>query len=103
MKDSRKHLHHTDIYSRSLSALPVKRGEAAARSSVAVARASRAAGGWLRRRWSGGGLRRRRRRGSAQAGLHLLSLLWLNPRETSPFISNEKVMSRVSSPWTSCT
>ncbi|KAF2610219.1 hypothetical protein F2Q70_00010949 [Brassica cretica] len=26
MKDSRKHLHHTDIYSRSLSALPVKRG-----------------------------------------------------------------------------
>uniref|UniRef100_A0A0D3B6Z1 BZIP domain-containing protein n=1 Tax=Brassica oleracea var. oleracea TaxID=109376 RepID=A0A0D3B6Z1_BRAOL len=26
MKDSRKHLHHTDIYSRSLSAIPVKRG-----------------------------------------------------------------------------
>ncbi|KAF3602869.1 hypothetical protein F2Q69_00036355 [Brassica cretica] len=62
--------------------------EAAARSSVAAARASRAAGGWLRRRWSSGGLRRRRRRGSAQAGLRLLSLLWLNLRETSPFISN---------------
>ena len=27
MKDSRKHLHHTDIYSRSLSAIPVKRGD----------------------------------------------------------------------------
>ncbi|KAF3556403.1 hypothetical protein F2Q69_00011146 [Brassica cretica] len=40
--------------------------EAAARGSVAAARASRVAGGWLRRR---------RRRGSARAGLRLLSLL----------------------------
>ena len=75
--------------------------EATARGSVAAARASRAAGGWLRRRWSGGGLRRRR--GSARAGLRLLSLLWLNPRGASPFISNGGVMSRVSSSWASCT
>ncbi|KAF2561324.1 hypothetical protein F2Q70_00016606 [Brassica cretica] len=51
--------------------------EVAARGSVAAARVSRAAGGL-----------RRRRRGSARAGLRLLSLLWLNPRGTSPFISN---------------
>ncbi|KAF3571228.1 hypothetical protein F2Q69_00061174 [Brassica cretica] len=76
--------------------------EAAARGSVAAARASRVAGGWLCRRWSGGGLRRRRR-GSARAGLRLMSLLWLNPRETSPFISNGRGYVRVSSSWASCT